>query len=79
MTAPAEWRDPSTRQQNPDLELRQTRAALKPLLDKLADWEARHGAVLTDQSVITTTVGLLRDVRAALVQPGARQGEDAGG
>jgi hypothetical protein len=62
----SEFRDPATRQLQADLELRNTRAALKPLLDKLAEWETRHGVELSDRSVITTTVGLLREVRAAV-------------
>lgn len=66
MTTETEWRDPATRQQNPDLDLRRVCGVLQPLLDKLADWESRHGAELSDRSVITTTVGLLREIRAAV-------------
>jgi hypothetical protein len=67
MSSEAEFRDPATRQQNPDLELRQTREALKPLLDKLAALEAQHGATfLAANSTVLTSVGVLRAIRTAV-------------
>jgi hypothetical protein len=65
MTTETEFRDPATRQQNPDLDLRQVRAALKPLLDKLDALEAQHGASLSPKSTVLTTVGVLQGIAAA--------------
>lgn len=65
MSTETECRDPATRQQNPDLELRQVRAALKPLLDQLDALETRHGTDLSRKNTVLTNVGVLRDIRAA--------------
>jgi hypothetical protein len=67
MSTPAEFRDPATRQHNPDLDLRRIQAALKPLLDKLDALEAQYGATyLASDSTVLTSVGVLRSLRAAV-------------
>lgn len=68
MTTYADFRNRGP-QCHPDLDLARTRAALQPLLDKLARWEELHGSELSDTSVMTTTVGVVRGIRAALDQP----------
>jgi hypothetical protein len=63
----AEPRDPNIRQQQPNLELRHVRAALKPLLDKLDALEAQYGAsYLASGCIVLTNVEVLREIRTAV-------------